>query len=99
MNALRSSASQPGRDLPRLLAAFFWSGPPTSLAPSPVPGRSRGANRGGAIVRARGFIEVHEARGRPLKRTAAVAWCDANVSGKDEDFAARKASRNRLYAA
>src|SRR4051812_25077115 len=59
-----------------------------------------GSESGGeAALRARRFIEEHEARVRPLERAAALAWWDANVSGKDEDFAAKEASQNRLDAA
>src|SRR5262249_8199427 len=48
-----------------------------------------GAPDGDATMRARRLIEEHEARVRPLEREAALAWWNANVSGKDEDFSAK----------
>ena len=48
---------------------------------------------------ARQFVAEHERSVRPLERTAALAWWVANVSGKDEDFAAKEAAQNRLDAA
>ena len=48
---------------------------------------------------ARGFVAAHEEKVRPLERAAGLAWWAANVSGKDEDFAAKEAAQNRLDAA
>lgn len=48
---------------------------------------------------ARAFVERHEARIRPLERAANLAWWNANVSGKDEDFQAKEDAQNRLDAA
>ena len=36
---------------------------------------------------ARQFVAAHEAKVRPLEKAAALAWWNANISGKDEDFA------------
>jgi peptidyl-dipeptidase A len=46
--------------------------------------------------RARAFIAEHEERVRPLEIAAALAWWNANTSGKDEDFAAKEAAQNAL---
>ncbi len=45
---------------------------------------------------ARAFIEEHEHRVRPLERAAALAWWDANVTGRAEDFKAKEDAQNRL---
>ena len=39
-----------------------------------------------ASARAQKFIDAHVAKLRPLEIKAGLAWWDANVSGKDEDF-------------
>ncbi len=49
--------------------------------------------------RAQRFIAAHEATIKPLEKAAALAWWNANVTGKDEDFEAKEASQNRLDAA
>jgi peptidyl-dipeptidase A len=46
--------------------------------------------------RARKFIDAHEAKVRPLDKAAAIAWWDANTSGKDEDFQKKIAAQNRI---
>ena len=48
---------------------------------------------------ARGVILDHEQRIRPLEIAAGRAWWDANVTGKDEDFAAKEETQNQLDAA
>ncbi len=48
---------------------------------------------------AQAFIAEHEKTVRPLERDAALAWWNANISGKDEDFEAKEESQNRLDAA
>lgn len=48
---------------------------------------------------ARKFVEDHEARLRPLEVAANLAWWNANISGKDEDFAKKEAAQNRIDAA
>ena len=49
-------------------------------------------------MRARKFVAAHEEKVRPLERTASGAWWAANISGKDEDFAAKEEAQNRLDA-
>lgn len=44
---------------------------------------------------ARRFIDAHEEKVRPLERSAARAWWDANISGSDQDFAAKEAKGRR----
>jgi peptidyl-dipeptidase A len=44
-------------------------------------------------------IKEHEAIVRPLERASALAWWNANVSGKDEDFKAKEDAQNKLDAA
>src|SRR5262249_39420791 len=46
--------------------------------------------------RARQFLETHTKRLRPLEVEAAIAWWDANTSGKDEDFARKEKTQNRI---
>ncbi|HMP03905.1 MAG TPA: M2 family metallopeptidase [Gemmatales bacterium] len=48
---------------------------------------------------ARQFIADHEARLRPLEHQVGLAWWNANVSGKDEDFARKEELQNQLDAA
>jgi peptidyl-dipeptidase A len=48
---------------------------------------------------ARAFIASHEATVRPLEKAAALAWWNANISGKDEDFKAKESAQNKLDAA
>jgi peptidyl-dipeptidase A len=45
---------------------------------------------------ARGFIADHEANVRPLEVAASLAWWNANVSGKDEDFRRKEEAQNRV---
>jgi peptidyl-dipeptidase A len=49
--------------------------------------------------RARAFVAAHEARIRPLEKRSALAWWEANVTGKDEAFRAKEAAQNELDAA
>src|SRR5438552_7832010 len=46
--------------------------------------------------RARKFVAAHEAKVRPLERTANLAWWNANISGKDEDFDKKIEAQNRI---
>ncbi|MER3415714.1 MAG: peptidase M3 [Gemmataceae bacterium] len=50
-------------------------------------------------ARARAFIARHEAQVAPLEKAVALAWWDANVSGKDEDFKRKEEAQNKLDAA
>ena len=43
---------------------------------------------------AREFIQSHEAIVRPLEKASALAWWNANISGKDEDFKAKEEAQN-----
>jgi len=52
-----------------------------------------------ADARARRFVGEYEARVGPLERAAALAWWNANVTGKDADFQAKEDAQNRLDAA
>lgn len=45
------------------------------------------------------FIQDHEARIKPLEITVNRAWWQANISGKDEDFARKEEAQNQLDAA
>lgn len=47
---------------------------------------------------ARQFVAKHEATFRPLEKTAGLAWWNANISGKDEDFKAKEEAQNKLDA-
>src|SRR5689334_11849163 len=54
---------------------------------------------GQADAQAHRFVEDHVARVKPLERAAALAWWNANITGKDEDFQAKEEAQNRLDAA
>jgi peptidyl-dipeptidase A len=47
---------------------------------------------------ARSYVAEHEKTVRPLERNSAVAWWNANVSGRDQDFKAKEDAQNRLDA-
>jgi peptidyl-dipeptidase A len=47
-------------------------------------------------ARARKFIAEHETRIRPLEKAVSLAWWNANVSGKDEDFKVKEQAQNKL---
>ena len=47
-------------------------------------------------TRARQFVAAHEAKIRPLEKASALAWWNANVTGKDEDFKAKEEAQNKL---
>ena len=49
-----------------------------------------------ASARAQKFIDAHVAKLRPLEIKAGLAWWDANVSGKDEDFKRKEEAQNRI---
>jgi peptidyl-dipeptidase A len=53
----------------------------------------------GADDEARAFIAEHEKTVRPMEREAGLAWWNANVTGRDQDFQAKEESQNRLDAA
>ncbi len=49
--------------------------------------------------RARKFVATHEAKMRPLEIASGLAWWEANISGKDEDFKKKEEAQNRIDAA
>src|SRR5262245_42473687 len=53
------------------------------------------AAKADADERARAFLKDHEARFRPLEVAGALAWWNANISGKDEDFKKKEDAQNR----
>jgi peptidyl-dipeptidase A len=58
-----------------------------------------GAHDGSDVTeRARRFVRQHDSKVRPLEVAAALAWWDANVSGKPEVFARKVEAQNRLDA-
>lgn len=48
--------------------------------------------------RAEAFIARHLETLRPLDKAAAIAWWDANITGKDEDFRRKEEAQNRIDA-
>jgi peptidyl-dipeptidase A len=50
-------------------------------------------------ARARAVVERHEREIRPLEKAVALAWWEANTTGKDEAFARKEEAQNRLDAA
>lgn len=52
-----------------------------------------------ADAEATAFIKKHEARMRPLEYKASLAWWNANITGKDEDFAKKEEIQNQYDAA
>ena len=49
--------------------------------------------------KAKAFVADHEARIKPLDVAAGIAWWNANVSGKDEDFKKKEEAQNKIDAA
>jgi peptidyl-dipeptidase A len=49
--------------------------------------------------RAKKFIDAHVAKLRPLEVASGLAWWDANISGKDEDFKKKEEAQNKIDAA
>jgi len=47
-------------------------------------------------MRAQKFVESHVAKLKPLEKTASIAWWDANISGKDEDFKRKEEAQNKI---
>jgi peptidyl-dipeptidase A len=66
-----------------LLAILVWRPPAVSASPE-------------TTARARKFLDAHTKKLRPLEVEAAVAWWDANTSGKDEDFARKEKTQNKI---
>ena len=59
-----------------------------------VPGLS--ADESSPTERAKKFVAAHEAKLRPLEVAASLAWWNANTTGKDEDFARKEATQNKI---
>jgi peptidyl-dipeptidase A len=75
------------RDLfPLLIAAFLL------LAVSPAGTLASPE----ATERAKKFMAAHEAKVRPLDLSAGLAWWNANVTGKDEDFKRKEETQNKI---
>jgi peptidyl-dipeptidase A len=49
-----------------------------------------------ATERARKFVETYTAKIRPLEVKAALAWWNANTTGRDEDFKKKEEAQNRI---
>src|ERR1043165_1093182 len=47
-------------------------------------------------LKAKEFLASQEALIRPLEKTANLAWWNANISGRDEDFKAKEEAQNKL---
>jgi len=54
---------------------------------------------GDVTDRAKKFVAAHEAKIRPLEVAAGLAWWEANISGKDEDFKKKEEAQNKIDAA
>jgi peptidyl-dipeptidase A len=48
---------------------------------------------------AKDFVAAHETKMKPLDIAAGIAWWDANISGKDEDFKRKEDTQNKIDAA
>ncbi|MDB5312286.1 MAG: peptidase [Gemmataceae bacterium] len=48
---------------------------------------------------AKKFIADHEAKVKPLEVRAGIAWWNANISGRDEDFKKKEEAQNEIDAA
>ncbi len=62
---------------------LLWMAAPVSASPE-------------MTEQAKKFITEHEKKVRPLDIAAGIAWWDANISGKDEDFAKKEKAQNRI---
>ena len=51
-----------------------------------------------ANERAKKVIEQHVAKMKPLEKEAGIAWWNANVTGKDEDFQKKEEAQNKIDA-
>ena len=78
--------------LPRFASIFTLSFSVTVMSMSSLAAQD-------TTAAARKFLEEHEARVQPLQIASARAWWDANVSGKDEDFAKKEEAENRVNEA
>jgi peptidyl-dipeptidase A len=46
--------------------------------------------------RAKRFVAAHEAKVRPLDIASGIAWWNANITGKDEDFKKKEEAQNKI---
>jgi peptidyl-dipeptidase A len=51
-----------------------------------------------SVAAAKTFVADHEARLRPLELAANIAWWEANISGRDEDFKKKEEAQNKIDA-
>ncbi len=51
------------------------------------------------VAAAKDFISAHETKMKPLDLAASLAWWNANISGKDEDFKKKEDTQNQIDAA
>jgi peptidyl-dipeptidase A len=54
------------------------------------------AQEGNASMRAQKFVDSHIALLKPLEKEAALAWWEANTTGKDEAFKRKEEAQNRI---
>jgi peptidyl-dipeptidase A len=47
-------------------------------------------------MKAKKFVEAHTAKLRPLEVASSLAWWNANISGKEEDFKTKAEAQNRV---
>ena len=74
--------------------SLFLAGCSTNMSPAgepPIEASDEAA--------AHAFIAEHEKTVRPMEREAALAWWNANVTGREQDFQAKEQAQNRLDAA
>src|SRR5829696_5223572 len=78
--------------------AFLTSGG-AAVAGLLVPSVSAQEQPADPVAAAKEFIAAHEAKMKPLDIAAGKAWWNANISGKDEDFAKKEEAQNEIDAA
>ena len=49
-----------------------------------------------ATERAKKFVAAHDTKIRPLDLTASIAWWNANITGKDDDFKKKEDAQNKI---
>ena len=72
--------------------SFLIAGGAT-VAGTLLPSATQGADAGDEAA---AFIKDHVAKMRPLDIQAGIAWWNANVSGKDEDFKKKEEAQNKI---
>ena len=66
-----------------VLALLLWHSPAACASPE-------------VTERARKFLDAHTKKLRPLEIAASLAWWDANITGKDEDFKRKEEAQNKI---